>query len=108
MDAKTLDRPAAADTLVAVHDLRVRFVSKEATVHAVNGVSFDLAAGEVLVILGESGSGKSVSLRALMRLLPPRKAVIEGTIRIAGHDVLALPPRALEDFRGGVVSISAD
>jgi peptide/nickel transport system ATP-binding protein len=105
MEAMTLDRPAATDTLVAVRDLSVRFVSKEVTVHAVNGVSFDLAAGEVLVILGESGSGKSVTLRALMRLLPPRKAVIEGAIRIAGHEVLALPPRALEDFRGGVVSM---
>lgn len=105
MDAATLDRPAATDALVSVRDLTVRFVSKEATVHAVNGVSFDLAAGEVLVILGESGSGKSVSLRALMRLLPARKTVIEGDIRVAGQDVLAMAPRALEDFRGGVVSM---
>lgn len=105
METAALDRPAATDTLVSVRDLAVRFVSKEATVHAVNGVSFDLAGGEVLVILGESGSGKSVSLRALMRLLPARKTVIEGDIRVAGQDVLAMAPRALEDFRGGVVSM---
>jgi peptide/nickel transport system ATP-binding protein len=105
MDSATRNRPAAPDTLVSVRDLTVRFVSKEATVHAVNGVSFDLAAGEVLVILGESGCGKSVTLRALMRLLPARKTVIEGNIRVAGQDVLAMTPRALEDFRGGVVSM---
>ena len=69
----------------------MRFVSREATVHAVNGVSFTVRPGEVLCILGESGSGKSVTLRALMRLLPPRRTRIEGTIRIDGQDVLAMP-----------------
>jgi ABC-type multidrug transport system fused ATPase/permease subunit len=59
-----------ASPVVSVRDLRVTFVSRDRTVHAVNGVSFDLAAGEVLGILGEPGSGKSVTLRALMRLLP--------------------------------------
>jgi len=95
----------AGAPLAEVRDLAVRFVSREATVHAVNGVSFSLSPGEVLVILGESGSGKSVTLRALMRLLPARRSVIEGMIRIAGHDVLALSPTALQDFRGGVVSM---
>ncbi|MDW8444218.1 MAG: ABC transporter ATP-binding protein [Acetobacteraceae bacterium] len=96
---------ARSAMLAEVRDLTVRFVSRDATVHAVNGVSFSLAPGEVLVILGESGSGKSVTLRALMRLLPPKRAVIEGSVRIAGHDVLALSPAALEEFRGGVVSM---
>ncbi len=91
--------------LAEVRDLTVRFVSREATVHAVNGVSFTLAPGEVLVILGESGCGKSVTLRALMRLLPAKRTVIEGAVRIAGHDVLALSPTALEEFRGSVVSM---
>jgi len=107
MQTAQLDAPAAgtAAPLLSVRDLTVRFVSKEATVHAVNGVSFTLDPGEVLVILGESGSGKSVSLRALMRLLPPKKTVIGGSILIAGEDVLAMDERALEDFRGGVVSM---
>jgi len=107
MQTATLaERPAsAAAPLVSVRDMTVTFVSKDATVHAVNGVSFTLDPGEVLVILGESGSGKSVTLRALMRLLPPRKTVIGGSISVAGQDVLAMGERALEDLRGGVVSM---
>jgi peptide/nickel transport system ATP-binding protein len=92
-------------TLVSVRDLTVRFVSKDATVRAVNGVSFDLAAGEVLTILGESGSGKSVTLRALMRLLPPKKARIEGRMTVAGDDVLALDAAGLERLRGAKVAM---
>ncbi len=91
--------------LAEVEELNVRFVTREATVHAVNGVSFTVQAGEVLCILGESGSGKSVTLRALMRLLPPRRTRIDGAIRVDGHDVLAMRPRALRDLRGGLVSM---
>jgi peptide/nickel transport system ATP-binding protein len=91
----TTGAPATADmglremSLAEVRDLSVRFVTREATVHAVNGVSFAVQPGEVLCILGESGSGKSVMLRALMRLLPPRRTRIEGSVRVASQDVLA-------------------
>ena len=91
-------------TLAEIADLNVRFVTREATVHAVNGVSFTVRAGEVLCILGESGCGKSVTLRALMRLLP-RRTRIEGSIRVDGHDVLTMRSRALRDLRGGLVSM---
>jgi peptide/nickel transport system ATP-binding protein len=90
--------------LAEVRDLTVRFVSREATTYAVNGVSFSVRSGEVLCILGESGSGKSVTLRALMRLLPSR-ARIEGRVSVAGQDVLAMSKRALRDLRGGLVSM---
>jgi peptide/nickel transport system ATP-binding protein len=90
--------------LAEVRDLTVRFVTREATVHAVNGVSFTVQPGEVLCILGESGSGKSVTLRALLRLLP-RRTRIEGEVRIEGQNVLAMPPRALRDLRGGSVAM---
>jgi peptide/nickel transport system ATP-binding protein len=82
-----------APPLVQVRDLNVSFVSREATVRAVNGVSFELMPGEVLCIIGESGSGKSVTMRALMRLLPHKRAVVSGDIRVAEHDVLALDER---------------
>ena len=59
----------------------------------------------MLCILGESGSGKTVTLRALMRLLPQRSTRIEGEVRIDGQDVLAMPPRALRDLRGGLVAM---
>ncbi len=94
-----------AAPLAEIRDLRVRFVSREASVHAVNGVSFTVNPSEVLCILGESGSGKSVTLRALMRLLPPRRTRIEGVVRVCGEDVLALPQHRLRDLRGGLVSM---
>jgi peptide/nickel transport system ATP-binding protein len=89
---------------VEVSDLSVRFDGAP-PVHAVNGVSFALAQGEVLGILGESGSGKSVTLKTLLRLLPERRTTIGGTVTVDGADVLALRGRALADHRGGVVSM---
>jgi peptide/nickel transport system ATP-binding protein len=94
-----------AEPVVSIRDLTVRFRREKQTIHAVNGVSFDLAQGEVLGVLGESGSGKSVTLRAMMRILPEHRSRIGGTIRIDGRDALALKGSALEDYRGGTVSM---
>jgi len=91
--------------LVTVEDLEVEFVGPEATVHAVNGVSFTLTKGEVLGILGESGSGKSVTLRALMRLLPRKKTHLAGRVEIAGRNVMALGEHGLSDLRGPIVAM---
>ena len=63
--------------LVEIRDLNIRFTG-ERTVHAVNDISLSLGEGEVLGLLGESGSGKSVTLRALMRLLPRKRTQISG------------------------------
>jgi peptide/nickel transport system ATP-binding protein len=93
------------EPLVHVRDLNVRFVTRDATVHAVNGVSFDLAERESLCILGESGSGKSVTLRALMGLNPPRRTRLSGTVRVGGHDIIAASERQMADIRGGTVSM---
>ncbi|MGG5823722.1 ABC transporter ATP-binding protein [Falsiroseomonas sp. HW251] len=93
------------EPLVHVRDLQIRFVTRDATVHAVNGVDFDLAPQEALCILGESGSGKSVTLRALMRLNPARRTQMTGTVRVAGHDIAGASERKMEDIRGGVVSM---
>lgn len=90
--------------LVEMRDLRVRFHGAR-TVHAVNGVDLDLAPGETLSILGESGSGKSVTLKTLLRLLPEKRSEVTGTVRVGGVDVLALEGKALADHRGGLVSM---
>jgi peptide/nickel transport system ATP-binding protein len=90
--------------LVELDNLTVRFHG-ERTVHAVNGVSFTLQAGETLGILGESGSGKSVTLKTLLRLLPENRTEIAGSVRVDGTDILTLAGRSLADHRGGTASM---
>lgn len=100
--------PSTPDTtkpLLRVRDLDVRFVSREATVQAVGGVSFDVMPGEVLCIIGESGSGKSVSLRALMQLLPPGRAHVSGQVTLADQDVLSQNERGMRRLRGAQVAM---
>lgn len=89
--------------IVDIRNLSVCFVG-ERTVHALNGVDIALAEGEVLGLIGESGSGKSVTLKALLRMLP-RRTQITGSIRVAGQDVQAMDNAALENYRGGTVSM---
>ncbi len=91
--------------LVEVDDLAIKFVSRDATVHAVNGLSFKLEPGQVLCLIGESGSGKTVTMRALMRLLPDKKTVYGGHIRVGSHDILTLSKRELTEMRGAEVSM---
>src|SRR5580658_1096717 len=108
-------RPAAAtvtpeasrmppDAIVEVTNLSVRFVNRDIDVQVVDDVSFHLAAGEVLCLLGESGSGKTVTMRALLRLLPPH-ARIGGRIRLSGHDIIAMTEQQLEAVRGPVAAM---
>ncbi|TDT94496.1 MULTISPECIES: ABC transporter ATP-binding protein [Azorhizobium] len=99
-----MSQTTAEAPLVEIDDLTIRFTG-ERTVHAVNGVSLSLPKGQVLGLLGESGSGKSVTMRALMRLLPKKRTQISGRIRVAGQDVLALDDDALSAFRGRTVSM---
>jgi len=90
--------------LVEIDHLNIRFTG-ERTVHAVNDLSLTLGDGEVLGLLGESGSGKSVTLRALMRLLPKKRTQISGSVKVMGQDVLALSEEGLSAFRGQTVSM---
>ncbi|MGJ5199670.1 MULTISPECIES: ABC transporter ATP-binding protein [unclassified Bradyrhizobium] len=90
--------------LVEIDNLTIRFTG-ERTVHAVNDVSLSLGDGEVLGLLGESGSGKSVTMRALMRLLPNKRTQISGSVKVLGRDVLAMNGEELSQFRGRSVSM---
>ncbi len=90
--------------LVSVKDLSVEFHgSRHAS--ALNQVSFDLKAGEVLGLLGESGSGKSVTLRTLLKLHSPKTTRLSGQIHVDGIDVMALQGRPLDAYRGGIASM---
>jgi peptide/nickel transport system ATP-binding protein len=91
--------------LVRVEGLTVRFAARDGAINAVNGVNFTLDAGQVLCILGESGSGKTVTLRAMMRLLPAHMTTISGAISIAGKDIIGLGGAALSDLRGAEVAM---
>jgi peptide/nickel transport system ATP-binding protein len=90
--------------LVEIRGLNIRFTGDRA-VYAVNDLSLSLGEAEVLGLLGESGSGKSVTLRALMRLLPNKRTQISGSIRVLGRDVLALDDDQLSAFRGQTISM---
>ncbi len=87
--------------LLAVEDLRVAFEGDRGVVtEAVAGVSFALARGRTLGIVGESGCGKSVTALAIMRLLPRPNVQISGAVRFEGRDLGQLPERTMQDLRG--------
>ena len=76
--------------LLSVKDLKVTFVTPDRTIHAVNGVSFDVKRGETLGILGESGSGKSVTLRSILKLHPAHRTKWSGSITLEGDEILTM------------------
>lgn len=96
---------ATTSPLVSIRNLEVAFQAGAKTVHALNGVNLEVGRGEAVALIGESGSGKSVTLRALMRLHPPRRTRISGEMVVDGRDVLAMNARELAAMRGPVVSM---
>jgi oligopeptide/dipeptide ABC transporter ATP-binding protein len=92
--------------LLAVEDLYVEFRPRGRTVHAVNGLSYELREGETLAILGESGSGKSVSAQAVMGILDsPPAFITKGEVRFRGTNLLALPERRRRTYRGAKIAM---
>ena len=90
--------------VLEVEDIRTRFHTRDGTVHAVNGISFDLSEGELLGVVGESGSGKSVTMMSLLKLLPmPPAEIVSGHARLDGEDLIGLDPDELRRVRGARV-----
>ncbi|MDX1588050.1 MAG: ABC transporter ATP-binding protein [Oleiphilaceae bacterium] len=85
-----------SDTLLEVKDLRLHYQTRNGVARAVDGVSFDIRRNEALVVLGESGCGKSSLARALMRVLPRNINHFGGQVSLAGQDLMALSD---EQFR---------
>jgi oligopeptide/dipeptide ABC transporter ATP-binding protein len=88
------------EPLLSVEGLRVEFWTSRGTVHAVNGISFDIAPGETLGIVGESGCGKSVTSLAILGLLSRAGKVVGGTATFEGRDLLQLKDDQLRQIRG--------
>ena len=98
--------PVDGAALLQVRDLRVEFSSSSGRVHAVNGVSFDVEAHELLGIVGESGCGKSVTSLAILRLLPkPAGRITAGQVTFDGTDLLHLSDETMRDLRGRQVAM---
>ena len=96
---------AKAAPLVDIAELSVTFSGGRAPVRAVSGVSLQVQRGETVALIGESGSGKSVTLRTMLMLHPARRTTLGGRLVVAGRDVLAMSERELADYRGKVLLI---
>jgi peptide/nickel transport system ATP-binding protein len=96
---------APAAPLLSVRDLRVTFATEEGPLTAVDGVSFDLAAGEVLAVVGESGCGKSVTAMTLMGLTRSPNASFSGTARYRETELVEAPESELRRIRGAQIAM---
>ena len=94
----------AAEVVLSVDNVVTRFNTAEGTVHAVNGVSFELRAGELLGVVGESGCGKSVTMMSLVKLVPmPPAKIVEGSAVFDGKDLIQMHLEELQKIRGGQI-----
>ncbi|MEV4600579.1 ABC transporter ATP-binding protein [Amycolatopsis sp. NPDC049253] len=95
---------AAVAPPLAVEDLTTTFVSRHRRIEVVRGVSFTIGRGETMMLLGESGSGKSVTARSIMRLYGSA-AELGGSVRLSGRELTGLAEPQLRDVRGGQIAL---
>jgi peptide/nickel transport system ATP-binding protein len=86
--------------VLSVRNLEVEFLTRRSTLHAINGISFDIAKGEVLGVVGESGAGKSVTGLAVIGLIDPPGRIAGGEIYLSGTRIDHLPPEEIRRIRG--------
>ena len=80
------------EPVLSVRNLQVEFKTRRRALHAIDGVSFDIAKGEVLGVVGESGAGKSVTGSAVIGLIDPPGRIAGGEVRLSGLRIVNLPP----------------
>lgn len=95
----------AATPVIEVRDLRTWVDGSEGPIRAVDGVSFSVGRGETFVLLGESGSGKSMTALSIARLLPESARIVSGSVLLDGDDLLQLPESRMREVRGGRISL---
>lgn len=93
------------DTLLKVRDLRASFRIHGKTVEAVRGVDMDIAPGEIVGLAGESGSGKSVSMKSIIRMLPESAKLEAETLLLGGRDLMKLTEKEMQRVRGNDISM---
>ncbi len=93
-------------SILSVRDLATHFHTRDGIIRAVDGVSFDLDAGETLGIVGESGCGKSVTALTIMRLIPPETArIVRGSVQFEGRELTRLGEEQMREIRGKSISM---
>ena len=98
--------PERSEPLLSIKDLRVTFRTRSESVHAVDGVSFDVYPGETLGVVGESGSGKSVTMLSVLRLIPSSTRVLtSGRVLFDGKDLLQVSKREIRGIRGRHIAL---
>ncbi|MGY3356632.1 peptide/nickel transport system ATP-binding protein [Bradyrhizobium sp. GM0.4] len=107
MGASGADQIAAnaQSPVLSVSGLTTSFLRERRWIPVVCDVSFDIASRETVAIVGESGSGKSVTALSIMRLIPKENGRVEGSVRLAGRDLLTLPEASMKDVRGNEIAM---
>jgi oligopeptide/dipeptide ABC transporter ATP-binding protein len=96
--------PGVGTPLLEIRDLRVDFGQGHGTVRAVDGLSYTLERARTVAVIGESGSGKTVSARSIMGLLPP-SATVSGSVRFEGTELVGMPEPELRGYRGRAIAM---
>jgi peptide/nickel transport system ATP-binding protein len=99
------DTTSPPEPVVSVRDLHVEFVTRRGILKAIDGVSFEIAKGEVLGVVGESGAGKSVTGAAIIGLIEPPGRIAGGEIRLHGNRIDNLPPEEMRRIRGRKIAM---